>query len=209
VTTTTAPPAPSGGKLSKWIETHKQQAGFGGAAVAVIVLVIAKKHKSSAAAGGAASPATSTMLGTAVPGGIGVPGTSASDIQNAVQDQINSEISGVRTEISGEISRIPAGAKGATGARGATGPAGPRGTPVVAVKPKPTAAQIAKNKADHLPTLAAIDANRKAHKLPPLTAAQIANTPHKPTGPVVHRPAPTPPPPARYPQGMDKYGRPL
>lgn len=103
-------------QLGPWIDAHKPQAGLGAAAAAVVGLAWHSRRQRAAAATAAASVAD-PAIGAAVAGGsVAVPGTTISDVQNAVQQQINDEVAALRNANEKQIAAIPRGATGATGA---------------------------------------------------------------------------------------------
>jgi len=91
-----------------WIKAHKAQTAAGGAAVGVAGLALWRRHTgqtgtetASTSGAGYAAPAAA-YTDYAAPGniaGLTVPNTSATDIQNAVQDQINDAAAGVRQQL--------------------------------------------------------------------------------------------------------------
>lgn len=159
-----------------WIAAHKKEAALGGGGVLVVLLALYQKRKTAAAAAApgtsAASQAAAANSGGA---GIGVPGTTTQDVQNAVQDQINDDVAGLRTQFQQEIAALPPGPQG---------PAGPAG------KLPPVTGEYLVNQ------------NQLAHKAKPLTDAQYLAT--HPGGTlenaaqrnniVVHTPKPAPKP---------------
>jgi len=188
-----------------WVKSHQQEATLG-AGGAVVVVALALRARSKKAAAGPAAQQVMT------PGGIGIPGTSASDIQNAVQDQINAEMNGVRRELGAEIGRIPAGRTGATGK---TGRPGPVWKPPKAPKP-PRVRKPPKPPKRRKPP--------RGRKPPAHAPNPVIHNPHPAPHPIRHEPKPAPKPrpkPGQLPQSYtvkagdslsgiaNKYGMPL
>src|SRR5580765_7735535 len=100
----------------QWIEQHQKQAALGAAGLGVVLLALRQKKKTAAAAAANSLPvgAAGSVYGVAPGvGGIGIPATTLTDGQSAVQHQINDNRAGFRTEVTAETGRIPAGARGA------------------------------------------------------------------------------------------------
>lgn len=82
-----------------WAKANPKVAAGGAGVVAVAGLAFMRSRRASAAA---ASPATSSAAGTdATAGTSGIPNTLATDIENAVQDQLNTFQNGVNQQIAG------------------------------------------------------------------------------------------------------------
>ena len=189
--------------IGGWIKTHEKQAGLGAAAGATVLLALvtrsrSKKTAAAASSGGAVGTGAASQAAAgaqAAQGYLGVPDTSATDIQNSVQDQIEADLAGFRTQTSAQIAAIPRGATGATGAVGSLThqdlvdlndlnhgilPGGASLSVLAATqKAAAQAAAAAANVARHQPTAAAVAANNIKHGLN-ANGTQKTATPAKP-----------------------------
>lgn len=97
----TRPSASPPGRVSAWLQTHKQQAAAGAAGVAVAGFALYRRHAAAAAAGTGAAPTDSSGLagyGTSTVGQ--TPDTSGTDYGNQFQDALN--------QLQGEIDNLGA-----------------------------------------------------------------------------------------------------
>jgi nucleoid-associated protein YgaU len=92
MTDTAAPPS----RAEAWVQTHKPAAA-GGAGVA-LVLVYALYRRSHPSSAAAADP-NAAPAGGAVAGLSGLPDTSGTDIQNAVQGQLNDALAAINDQL--------------------------------------------------------------------------------------------------------------
>lgn len=189
--------------MQSWVKTHQKQALAGGGVVLVAVIaLIAKKRTAAAAAATPASTQAALDAQTAADvaaGTIAQPGTTLTDVQNAVQDQVNQDLAGFRTEFGQEVSTQLAGVTLTTGV-GTPTTTTAAGKPVATV---PTAAQIAANNTKHIASEYSVNENQLAHHLAPVTDAQykashpggaLESTAQR-SNITVHTPKPPPPAP--------------
>jgi hypothetical protein len=80
-------------KIKSWIAAHHTEAYGGGAVVGVAVLALYMRHRNAAAAaaGTAGTAATGIAAEQSTAGLAGYPNTLATDLQNQVQDMLNSQ----------------------------------------------------------------------------------------------------------------------
>lgn len=101
--------------IGAWISGHHTQAAGAAGAGLVVVYALYKRHQANTTTGAGTSASTAATQAAAVLPG--TPDTTATDTQNAVQDEINTDVAGLQTQFQQAIARIPAG------------PAGPAGKP--------------------------------------------------------------------------------
>jgi hypothetical protein len=94
-----------------WFATHKPVA-LGGAAALVVAFALYQKRKAAAAANAPAAGTAGTSGTWAQTGTAGLtgndPGTTATDLQNAVQDQINTALGQFQANINDQLAGLGA-----------------------------------------------------------------------------------------------------
>lgn len=136
----------NGNGIKAWIAGHHGQAAAAGGAVVVVGFALYQRRKAAAANGTSSSglsgllgtdttgASTGTSSGVGIAGLTGAPDTSLTDMQNTLQDQLNTALGQFQSNVNSQISAIPAGP------RGPAGPAGPAGKaptpPAPAPRPK-------------------------------------------------------------------------
>lgn len=119
---------------TQWLKTHQKQAAAG-AAVLLVVLLALRARKNSAAATSGGLPGVANGSGVGIAGLSGTPDTTLTDLQNTLQDQLNSELGQFQTNVNAQIGAIPSGPAGPRGPAGPAGPTPPAPAPRPAPKP--------------------------------------------------------------------------